>query len=75
MFFYHGTTEIISNIDFEKCRLRTDFGKGFYLSIKRAKALPSVFQMSLHTASALNYIIGVMISERKDNKWSEWRDI
>jgi len=175
MYFYHGTTEIIKDIDFEKCRLRTDFGRGFYLSsklatariwaigkagfsgvptimrydvdkdiwsdktlhtlrfdstteqwlnfvrdnrqskphnnieprhtydvvsgpiaddkvvdvvdlycmnkisaveaIKRAKALPSVFQMSLHTDSALKYIVGIMISERKNNKWSEWRYI
>ena len=34
MFLYHGTKTIILKIDLEKSRLRTDFGKGFYLSSK-----------------------------------------
>jgi len=32
MLFYHGTNEVIGGIDFLKSRLRTDFGRGFYLS-------------------------------------------
>ena len=31
---YHGTTDVIGDIDFNKCRLRTDFGRGFYMSNK-----------------------------------------
>jgi hypothetical protein len=175
MHFYHGTTEVISDIDFSKCRLRTDFGRGFYMSnklgpardwavgragfsgvptvmrydinrdifndsalcinrfdkpstewlnfirdnrrrdiagnnafeprhdydivsgpiandkvadvvdqyckgrlsaeeaIARTKALPSIFQMSLHTKQTLEYIISVMYAQRESVKWSEWR--
>jgi len=38
MLFYHGTTEVIDDIDFSKCRLRTDFGRGFYISSKLGAA-------------------------------------
>ena len=31
MILYHGTNQIIYKINLEKGRLRTDFGKGFYL--------------------------------------------
>jgi len=31
MELYHGTTQIIREIDLTKCRYRTDFGQGFYL--------------------------------------------
>jgi len=37
-FFYHGTNDLIGDIDFSKCRLRTDFGRGFYISSKLAPA-------------------------------------
>jgi hypothetical protein len=175
-FFYHGTNEIIGDIDFDKCRLRTDFGRGFYISsklaparewaisksgfsgiptvmryeickdiwsndllkilrfdnptkqwldfirdnrrinpaninsleprhiydvvsgpiandkvadvvavycmgrisaedaISKVKALPSVFQLSLHTDLALSYIESISYSQRKDGKWSSWTD-
>ena len=38
-FMYHGTNNAIGVISLDKCRLRTDFGKGFYLtdSIETAK--------------------------------------
>ena len=174
MFFYHGTNDLIGDIDLDKCRLRTDFGKGFYISsklsparewatsksgysgmptvmrydlskdiwsdgslrilrfdkpskqwldfirdnrqvnpanvnaseprhtydvvsgpiandkvadvvaiyclgkisaddaISKVKALTSVFQLSLHTALALSYIISVAYSQRKGGKWSNW---
>jgi len=38
MNFYHGTDQIITVIDFGKSRLRTDFGRGFYLSDKLVNA-------------------------------------
>jgi hypothetical protein len=177
MIFYHGTTEVIFYVDFNKSRLRTDFGRGFYISSKRgtaqdwavgkagfsgiptvmryeinnaiftdnaleykrfdsptvewldfirdnrrtdivinktleprhsydivsgpiandmvadvvdfyckgkisaddaiarAKALPRVFQLSLHTPLSLMYISSVMYSQRKGSKWSSWTPI
>lgn len=176
MLFYHGTNDMIGYIDLDKCRLRTDFGKGFYISsklaparewavsksgysgvptvmryeinkdiwsdgslrilrfdnpskqwldfirdnrqvnlvsaisseprhtydvvsgpiandkvadvvavyclgkinaedaISKVKALPSVFQLSLHTALALSYIKSVAYSQRKGGKWSSWTE-
>ena len=38
MIFYHGTDRIINKIDLSKSRLRTDFGRGFYLSDKLRNA-------------------------------------
>ncbi|MCL2819713.1 MAG: DUF3990 domain-containing protein [Oscillospiraceae bacterium] len=38
MILFHGTNIKIGNIDFDKSRLRTDFGKGFYLSDKLGNA-------------------------------------
>ena len=32
MSYFHGTNLSIQTIDLQKCRLRTDFGKGFYLT-------------------------------------------
>jgi len=175
MYLYHGTTAKIGAIDFTKCRLRTDFGRGFYMTdkmgtardwavgkpsievrvptvmryefndaiftdtsvdrqrfnapdkawldfvkdnrrkestlmvskeprhnydvvsgpiaddkvvdvvieycnsiisaeeaITRIKALPSVIQVSIHTALALSYILSVSYSQRKSSKWSDW---
>jgi len=34
MAYYHGTNTIIDIVDLETSRLRTDFGKGFYLANK-----------------------------------------
>ena len=34
MFLYHGTNAAISQISLSRCKLRTDFGKGFYFSDK-----------------------------------------
>jgi len=38
MHFYHGTNAVIGDIDFNKCSLRTDFGRGFYISSKLGSA-------------------------------------
>jgi len=38
MILYHGTNQKLGNIDFDKSRLRTDFGKGFYMSDKLGNA-------------------------------------
>jgi hypothetical protein len=41
-------------------------------AISKVKALPSVFQLSLHTALALSYIKSATYSLRKGGKWSSW---
>ena len=38
MILFHGSNQILYDIDFDKSRLRTDFGKGFYLSDKLGNA-------------------------------------
>ena len=38
MTLFHGTDQIITVIDFSRSRLRTDFGRGFYLSDKLGNA-------------------------------------
>ena len=38
MILYHGTDQLIGFINFNKSRLRTDFGKGFYMSDKLGNA-------------------------------------
>ena len=38
MILYHGTDQIFNVIDLTKSRMRTDFGKGFYLSDKLGNA-------------------------------------
>jgi hypothetical protein len=32
MLLYYGSNIIVKNVDFNKSRLRIDFGRGFYLS-------------------------------------------
>jgi len=58
---YHGTDTIITAVDLDKSRLRTDFGKGFYLSSKLGVArdwavdkcgttkIPTVMRFTLDT--------------------------
>jgi len=38
MILFHGTNQILGEVDFERSRLRTDFGKGFYSSDKLGNA-------------------------------------
>ena len=38
MILYHGTSQKLGVIDFDRSRLRTDFGKGFYMSDKLGNA-------------------------------------
>jgi len=41
-------------------------------AILKVKALPSVFQLSLHTTLAFSYIKSVAYSQRIGAKWSSW---
>ncbi len=36
---YHGSNMIVSEVDFNKCRIGKDFGKGFYLSDDKHQAM------------------------------------
>jgi len=38
MILYHGTSQKLEDIDLNRSRLRTDFGKGFYMSDKLGNA-------------------------------------
>ena len=38
MVVYHGTNVVIDKINIDKCKLRTDFGKGFYFTGKMGTA-------------------------------------
>ena len=61
-YMYHGTNTIITTVNLDKSRLRTDFGKGFYLSSKLGVArdwavdksgatkTPIVMRLTLDTA-------------------------
>ena len=83
MFFYHGTNEVISNIDFSKSRFRTDFGRGFYLSSKLDTAKEWAVGKSgfSGTATVMRYDISDMVYndttlniKRFDEPIIEWLD-
>ena len=59
MIMYHGTDQIISAIDLSKSRLRTDFGRGFYLSDKLGNARAWAIDKSsvLGTPTVMRYEI------------------
>jgi hypothetical protein len=80
MILYHGTSMIITEIDLNKSRKRTDFGKGFYLgddlswagkwaetTVKRAGGIETVMKYELDdtTFEKLNYC-------RFDTPNAEW---
>lgn len=39
MILYHGTTVDIKEIDLQKSKPNKDFGKGFYLQLKKSRLL------------------------------------
>ena len=83
MILYHGTTEIITTIDLQKCRLRTDFGRGFYVSSKLGAArvwaigkagfsgIPTVMRYEIDNALLTD---GKMSRLRFDSTSFEWLD-
>ena len=44
-------------------------------AIRRTKALPSVFQLSLHTELAITFVESVTYSQYINKLWSEWMTI
>ena len=90
MVLYHGTNQVIREIDLSKGKLRTDFGKGFYLgsnlgvarewakSKARFSGTPVVIQVSIHTPLALTYLDTYLIEyqEMLENEtWTKWLSI
>jgi len=81
MIFYHGTNQKLGIINFDKSRLRTDFGKGFYLSDKLGNArdwaidkssiseIPTVMRYEVNKALFLDESISRL---RFDNPTIEW---
>jgi len=59
MILYHGTNQKLEVIDFNRCRLRTDFGKGFYMSDKLGNARDWAVDKSgvLETPTVMRYEI------------------
>jgi len=83
MILYHGTNQKLGNIDFDKSRLRTDFGKGFYMSDKLGNAhdwaidkstvseIPTVMRYEIDNALFTDDIVSCL---RFDNPTIEWLD-
>ena len=83
MILYHGTTDVINAIDFSKCRLRTDFGKGFYMSSKLGTArdwaigkagfsgVPTVMRYEINSEI---FTDATLSSKRFDSPVAEWLD-
>jgi hypothetical protein len=83
MILYHGTTEIITIIHLHKCRLRTDFGRGFYVSSKLGAARVWAISKAGFSGipTVMRYEIGnALLTDRKisclrfDNTSVEWLD-
>ena len=81
MIFYHGTNQKIENINFDKSRLRTDFGKGFYMSDKLGNARDWAVDKSsfTETPTVMRYELTVTLFEdgnisylRFDKPTIEW---
>ena len=82
MILYHGTSMIITEIDLDKSRKRTDFGKGFYLGddlswagkwadtvVKRSGGIATVMKYELDDAA---FTDGVLKFCRFDTPNAEW---
>ena len=85
MLLYHGTNDIIGIIDLSKCKLRTDFGKGFYFSDKigtaqnwakdrttaRGKGIPTILQYEIDM-KLLNQLNGLRFSLEPTVEWLDF---
>jgi len=74
MIMYHGTNLVIGMIDFEKSRLRLDYGKGFYLADKQGTAhiwaRNKVIQLNRGIPTVLAYTIDNSIFETYGKKFN-----
>ena len=84
MTLYHGTNEIINVIDFSKSNLRTDFGRGFYVSSRLSEArkwavgkagfsgVPTIMRYAINN----NVLHDIKVNPRRfdspNNEWLEF---
>lgn len=77
MLFYHGTNMLIGQIDLNKCRPRTDFGKGFYLTDKVRTAQNWAIRKSEllgGTPTVLSYTIDKLANGLSGKRFSDTPD-
>jgi len=84
MVFYHGTSEIIDIIDFNRCRLRTDFGRGFYVSSKLGPAkewasgkagfsgIPTVMRYDIKAEILDDKSLNILRFDRPSKQWLDF---
>ncbi|MDR2598747.1 MAG: DUF3990 domain-containing protein [Oscillospiraceae bacterium] len=81
-YLYHGTICVINNIDLNKCRSRTDFGKGFYMSSKLKTArdwaigkpslemkTPTVMRYKINDAIYTDIVIKKLVFTTPTKEW------
>jgi hypothetical protein len=83
MILYHGTSDVITLIDFSKSNLRTDFGKGFYMGSKLGEArdwaigkagfsgIPTIMRYTVKNSVLKDVVIN---PKRFDQPNVEWLD-
>ena len=66
--FYHGTNSIITTINLDMSRSRTDFGKGFYMgsNLGEARKWATSQSMSTETPTIMRYILDNVIFNMHD---------
>jgi len=84
MILYHGTISKIGVIDLNKCRLRTDFGRGFYLTDKLGTARDWAFgkpSIDIRVPTVIRYNVNEALFSDKavkilkfDEPSKEWLD-
>ena len=67
--FHHGTNTLIAAIDLSKSRLRTDFGKGFYMGNNLGEARKWAISQSMATEipTVMRYVLSDAIFDFEDN--------
>jgi hypothetical protein len=66
--FYHGTNNKIGKIDLNRCRNRTDFGKGFYMGTNLGEARKWATSQSMRheTPTVMKYVLDDVIFKLDD---------
>ena len=85
MILYHGTTSKIGIIDFGKCRLRTDFGRGFYMTDKLGTArdwaigkpsidvrIPTVIRYNINQALFSDKAVKILKFDEPSKEWLDF---
>ena len=85
MILYHGTTSKIGVIDLNKCRLRTDFGRGFYMTDRLGTArdwaigkpsidirVPTVIRYNINEALFSDKSIKILKFDEPSKNWLDF---